>query len=111
MRTIVTCNSLGAQDRARGAGAAPDGRRVTLWADASFAYVHVYVSTIYPGVGKAVAFGLIGLKADVIRCVDLDSDKAEALARTGPATDPSISLRPTSSRKAVTICHQMPKRL
>ncbi|WP_297772106.1 shikimate dehydrogenase [uncultured Roseovarius sp.] len=32
------------------------------------------------GVGKAVAFGLIGLKADVIRCVDLDPAKAEALA-------------------------------
>ncbi|MFJ6003327.1 aldose 1-epimerase family protein [Arthrobacter sp. NPDC092385] len=34
---------------------APDGRRVTLWADASFSYAHVYVSTIYPGVSKAVA--------------------------------------------------------
>jgi aldose 1-epimerase len=34
---------------------APDGRKVTLWADASFAYAHVYVSTIYPGVDKAVA--------------------------------------------------------
>lgn len=32
------------------------------------------------GVGKAVAFGLIALGADVIRCVDLDSSKAEALA-------------------------------
>lgn len=32
------------------------------------------------GVGKAVAFGLIGLKADTIRCVDLDPTKAEALA-------------------------------
>ncbi|MDK3073835.1 shikimate dehydrogenase [Sedimentitalea sp. JM2-8] len=32
------------------------------------------------GVGKAVAFGLIGLKARVIRCVDLDPAKAEALA-------------------------------
>jgi shikimate dehydrogenase len=32
------------------------------------------------GVGKAVAFGLIGLNADTIRCVDLDPAKAEALA-------------------------------
>lgn len=32
------------------------------------------------GVGKAVAFGLIGLRARAIRCVDLDRDKAEALA-------------------------------
>lgn len=32
------------------------------------------------GVGKAVAFGLIALGADVIRCVDLDAQKAEALA-------------------------------
>lgn len=35
--------------------AAPDGRTVTLWAEQSFAYVHIYVSTIYPGVSKAVA--------------------------------------------------------
>lgn len=32
------------------------------------------------GVGKAVAFGLIGLGAQSIRCVDLDPAKAEALA-------------------------------
>ena len=32
------------------------------------------------GVGKAVAFGLIALKARGIRCVDLDPAKAEALA-------------------------------
>lgn len=32
------------------------------------------------GVGKAVAFGLIGLNAQVIRCVDLDAEKAETLA-------------------------------
>lgn len=32
------------------------------------------------GVGKAVAFGLIGLKAQTIRCVDLDPQKAEDLA-------------------------------
>jgi quinate/shikimate dehydrogenase (NAD+) len=32
------------------------------------------------GVGKAVAFGLVGLGARTIRCVDLDAQKAEALA-------------------------------
>lgn len=32
------------------------------------------------GVGKAVAFGLLGLGADEIRCVDLDPSRAEALA-------------------------------
>lgn len=32
------------------------------------------------GVGKAVAFGLIGLNAKAIRCVDLDAAKADALA-------------------------------
>ncbi|MGY3439362.1 MULTISPECIES: shikimate dehydrogenase family protein [unclassified Marinovum] len=32
------------------------------------------------GVGKAVAFGLVALKARAIRCVDLDPAKAEALA-------------------------------
>ena len=32
------------------------------------------------GVGKAVAFGLIGLNASCIRCVDLNPDKAIALA-------------------------------
>ncbi|MUK03296.1 aldose epimerase [Vibrio cholerae] len=34
---------------------APDGRDVTLWADPAFSYAHVYISTIYPGVSKAVA--------------------------------------------------------
>lgn len=34
---------------------AADGRRVTLWADTAFAYAHVYVSIVYPGVSKAVA--------------------------------------------------------
>ncbi|SMY06942.1 shikimate dehydrogenase family protein [Flavimaricola marinus] len=33
------------------------------------------------GVGKAVAFGLVGLGARVIRCVDLDPAKADALAQ------------------------------
>jgi shikimate dehydrogenase len=32
------------------------------------------------GVGKAVAFALIALNADAVRCVDLDSEKAEGLA-------------------------------
>ncbi len=32
------------------------------------------------GVGKAVAFGLVDLKAKAIRCVDLDLQKAQALA-------------------------------
>lgn len=32
------------------------------------------------GVGKAVAFGLIALKAEIIRCVDLDAAKAQDLA-------------------------------
>lgn len=32
------------------------------------------------GVGKAIAFGLIALNADVIRCVDTDLMKSEALA-------------------------------
>lgn len=34
------------------------------------------------GVGKAVAFGLLDLGADVIRCVDLNPAKAEELADT-----------------------------
>ena len=42
------------------------------------------------GVGKAVAFGLIGLGAQVIRCVDLDPTKAQglanALSKTGSAS-------------------------
>lgn len=33
------------------------------------------------GVGKAVAFGLVSLNARLIRCVDLDAKKADALAR------------------------------
>ena len=32
------------------------------------------------GVGKAVAFGLVALKAKVIRCVDVDAHKAQTLA-------------------------------
>ncbi|WP_424179364.1 shikimate dehydrogenase family protein [Yoonia sp. TsM2_T14_4] len=34
------------------------------------------------GVGKAVAFGLLGLKAATIRCVDLDAAKAADLAQS-----------------------------
>jgi aldose 1-epimerase len=34
---------------------APDGRQVELWQDASCRYVHVYVSTEFPGRPKAVA--------------------------------------------------------
>jgi shikimate dehydrogenase len=34
------------------------------------------------GAGKAVAFGLIGLRAKTIRCVDLDAAKAQALAES-----------------------------
>ncbi|MHA7210590.1 aldose 1-epimerase family protein [Arthrobacter sp. MDT1-65] len=43
---------------------APDGRRVTLWADAAFAYAHVYISTIYPGVSRAVAIEPMTAPAD-----------------------------------------------
>ena len=38
------------------------------------------------GVGKAVAFALLALKADAIICVDLDRAKAEALAHALKAT-------------------------
>ncbi len=43
---------------------APDGRDVTLWADPAFAYAHVYISTIYPGVSKAVAIEPMTAPAD-----------------------------------------------
>ena len=43
---------------------APDGRSVTLWADAPFAYAHVFISTIYPGVSKAVAVEPMTAPAD-----------------------------------------------
>lgn len=43
---------------------APDGRRVTLWAEESFAYVHVYVNTSYPGVSRAVAIEPMTAPAD-----------------------------------------------
>lgn len=53
------------------------------------------------GVGKAVAFGLIGLKAKAIRCVDLDPAKAEALAENlrsmGSDTTVETSTEPASA--------------
>lgn len=46
------------------------------------------------GVGKAVAFGLLGLKAAVIRCVDLDAAKARSLrnALIAAGTDTQIEI-------------------
>jgi len=41
--------------KARHTLAAPDGRQVSLWQDESCQYVHVYVSTQYPGRSRAVA--------------------------------------------------------
>lgn len=41
--------------KARHVLAAPDGRKVTLWQDETCQYVHVYVSTVYPGRSRAVA--------------------------------------------------------
>jgi len=53
------------------------------------------------GVGKAVAFGLIGLNATAIRCVDLDATKAEALASSlralGTATRIEVSTDPVTA--------------
>ena len=46
--------------------AAPDGRSVTLWAEDAFAFVHVYVSTVYPGVSKAVAVEPMTAPADAL---------------------------------------------
>ncbi len=46
------------------------------------------------GAGKAVAFGLIALGADAIRCVDLDLGKARALAD---------ALRPTTSTTRIDV--------
>ena len=51
------------------------------------------------GVGKAVAFGLIGLKADCIRCVDLDPAKAEELA---------VALRRLDSETRIEVHHDAP---
>ncbi len=41
--------------RARHTLAGPGGEQVSLWQDESCQYVHVYVSTIYPGRNRAVA--------------------------------------------------------
>lgn len=41
--------------RARSTLRAPDGRTVSLWQDATCGYVHVFVSTQFPGRTKAVA--------------------------------------------------------
>ncbi|WP_432245804.1 aldose 1-epimerase family protein [Arthrobacter sp. G.S.26] len=41
--------------KARHTLSAPDGRHVSLWQDESCAYVHVFVSTEYPGRSRAVA--------------------------------------------------------
>jgi len=53
------------------------------------------------GVGKAVAFGLLGLKAETIRCVDLDQDRAGALADAlraqGRATRIEVSADPVAA--------------
>lgn len=54
------------------------------------------------GVGKAVAFGLIALKAREIRCVDLDPARAEALARAlrGAGSDTEITTCTDAARAA-----------
>ncbi len=57
--------------------AAPDGRSITLWADESFSYAHVYVSTIYPGVSKAVAIEPMTAPADAF-------NSGEGLRRLDP---------------------------
>lgn len=55
------------------------------------------------GVGKAVAFGLLGLKAKTIRCVDLDGQKAQALASAlrvaGTKTQIEIASDPIEAAK------------
>jgi len=51
------------------------------------------------GVGRAVAFGLIGLKAHTIRCVDLHPAKAQALAE---------ALSALGSETRIEICRDAP---
>ena len=55
------------------------------------------------GVGKAVAFGLLGLKATTVRCVDLDVPKATALANAlrnaGTETQIEIATDPVEAAK------------
>lgn len=55
-----------ADGRYRHVLSAPDGRSVTLWAEEPFAFVHVYVSTVYPGVEKAVAVEPMTAPADAL---------------------------------------------
>lgn len=43
------------EGKARHTLAAPDGRQVSLWQDETCRYVHVFVSTQYPGRSRAVA--------------------------------------------------------
>ncbi|KMK65057.1 shikimate dehydrogenase [Puniceibacterium sp. IMCC21224] len=57
------------------------------------------------GVGKAVAFGLIGLNARTIRCVDLDSDKAKALADALRALGSATRIE--TANDAVTAAHDV----
>lgn len=57
--------------------ASPDGRRVTLWADTVFSYVHVYISTVYPGVDRAVAVEPMTAPADAF-------NSGEGLRRLDP---------------------------
>lgn len=52
------------------------------------------------GVGKAVAFGLIGLGASVIRCVDLDPVKAEALANALRTYAPDMRIEASGDAQA-----------
>ncbi len=52
------------------------------------------------GVGKAVAFGLIGLGAKAIRCVDLDQEKADALAEALRALDTDTRIEASSDATA-----------
>lgn len=52
------------------------------------------------GVGKAVAFGLIGLGAKTIRCVDLDREKAEALAEALRTLDTDTHIETSSDATA-----------
>ena len=52
----VALTGLGYEDgKARHVLAGPDGRSVSLWQDESCHYVHVFVSTVYPGRSRALA--------------------------------------------------------
>lgn len=56
------------------------------------------------GVGKAVAFGLIGLNAKVIRCVDLDPAKAETLADALRALGSETQIETATDVNAAAAC-------